>query len=263
MPGAVLLAKLSLGALALNDIWFGGQTMNPWLLEEGASGSSAGPGAATAAGLGGVLDRERDGRQHRCAGDALRGHRPASDVRPGAAHGRDDAVLVARQARPDDAQRRGRDARPAGDHRSDAGDVASVPSRLDFDATGSVSGLRIGYFPAWMNEAPSTEVDRSALETAKTLGMVPTAVTFPNWPQSALMPVLFAEAAAAFEELTLSGQDDQLKGAGAGRVAEPLRETRFLSAVDFVQAGSPAAEVRDGDGADHVLGGSVARAVAA
>jgi hypothetical protein len=49
--GAVLIAKLSLGALALNDIWFGGQTMNPWLLEEGASGSSAGPGAATAAGL--------------------------------------------------------------------------------------------------------------------------------------------------------------------------------------------------------------------
>src|SRR4029077_16017656 len=49
--GAVLIAKLSLGALALNDIWFGGQTMNPWLLEEGASGSSAGPGAATAAAL--------------------------------------------------------------------------------------------------------------------------------------------------------------------------------------------------------------------
>src|SRR5208282_353547 len=49
--GAVLVAKLSLGALALNDVWFGGQTMNPWLLEEGSSGSSAGPGAATAAGL--------------------------------------------------------------------------------------------------------------------------------------------------------------------------------------------------------------------
>src|SRR5438105_1610278 len=49
--GAVLIAKLSLGALALNDIWFGGQTMNPWLLEECASGSSAGPGSATAAGL--------------------------------------------------------------------------------------------------------------------------------------------------------------------------------------------------------------------
>src|SRR5207245_4427613 len=52
--GAVLIAKLSLGALALNDIWFGGQTMNPWLVEAGASGSSAGPGAATAAGLVGL-----------------------------------------------------------------------------------------------------------------------------------------------------------------------------------------------------------------
>src|SRR5260370_6306536 len=59
--GAVLVAKLSLGALALNDIWFGGQTMNPWLLEEGASGSSAGPGAATAAGLGGFSLRSATG----------------------------------------------------------------------------------------------------------------------------------------------------------------------------------------------------------
>ena len=60
--GAVLVAKLSLGALALNDIWFGGQTMNPWLPEEGASGSSAGPGAATAAGLVGFsIGSETDG----------------------------------------------------------------------------------------------------------------------------------------------------------------------------------------------------------
>src|SRR5204862_8278330 len=61
--GAVLVAKLSLGALALNDIWFGGQTMNPWVLEEGASGSSAGPGAATAAGLVGFsIGSETGGR---------------------------------------------------------------------------------------------------------------------------------------------------------------------------------------------------------
>ena len=60
--GAVLVAKLSMGALALNDIWFGGQTMNPWLLEEGASGSSAGPGAAVAAGLVGfALGSETEG----------------------------------------------------------------------------------------------------------------------------------------------------------------------------------------------------------
>ena len=98
-PGAVLIAKLSLGALALNDIWFGGQTMNPWLLEEGASGSSAGPGAATAAALVGVLGRQRNRRQHRRASDALRCDRLPADVRTRGAHRRDDALLVARQAR--------------------------------------------------------------------------------------------------------------------------------------------------------------------
>ena len=119
--GAVLLAKLSLGALALNDIWFGGQTMNPWLLEEGASGSSAGPGAATAAALVGLLDRERDRRQHRVAGDAVRRHRAPAHLRPGRAHGGDDALLVARQAGPDDARGGGRAAGAAGDHRARRG----------------------------------------------------------------------------------------------------------------------------------------------
>ena len=108
--GAVLVAKLSLGALALNDVWFGGQTMNPWLLEEGSSGSSAGPGAATAAGLVAFRDRQRDRRQHRQPLDALRDYRTAAHLRPRGAHRRDDAVLVARQARPHDAQCRGRHA---------------------------------------------------------------------------------------------------------------------------------------------------------
>ena len=94
--GAVLVAKLSMGALALNDIWFGGQTMNPWLLEEGASGSSAGPGAATAAGLVAFAIGSETGRQHREPGDALRHHGIAADVWTRAAHGRDDALLVAR-----------------------------------------------------------------------------------------------------------------------------------------------------------------------
>jgi Asp-tRNA(Asn)/Glu-tRNA(Gln) amidotransferase A subunit family amidase len=117
----------------------------------------------------------------------------------------------------------------------DVGDVASVPSRLDFDAGGSVSGLKVGYFPAWMKEAPATDVDRAALETVKTLGMTPVELTWPNWPHSSLMPVLFAEAAAAFEELTLSGQDDQLKVQVPDAWPNLFREARFLSAVDFVQ----------------------------
>ena len=118
----------------------------------------------------------------------------------------------------------------------DAGDVASVPSRLDFDATGPVSGLKVGYLPAWMNEAPATDVDRKAVDTVKTLGMVPTPVTLANWPHSSLMPILFAEAAAAFEELTLSNQDDQLKVQVPDAWPNLFRESRFLSAVDFVQA---------------------------
>ena len=79
--GAVLLAKLSLGALALNDIWFGGQTMNPWLLEEGASGSSAGPGAATAAALVAFSIGSETGGSIVCAGDAMRHHRTPAHVR--------------------------------------------------------------------------------------------------------------------------------------------------------------------------------------
>ncbi len=132
--GAVLVAKLSLGALALNDIWFGGQTMNPWLLEEGASGSSAGPGAATAAGLVGFSIGSETGGSIVEPVHALRRHRTAPHLRPRAAHRRHDAVLVARQARADDARRGGRDAGAAGDLRARRGDVASVPSRLDFDA---------------------------------------------------------------------------------------------------------------------------------
>ena len=105
--GAVLVAKLSLGALALNDIWFGGQTMNPWLLEEGSSGSSAGPGAAVAAGLVGfAIGSETQGIDY-FAEHALRRDGIAADVRARAAHGSDDAELDLRQAGADGAERRG------------------------------------------------------------------------------------------------------------------------------------------------------------
>ena len=234
--GAVLVAKLSLGALALNDIWFGGQTMNPWLLEEGASGSSAGPGAATAAGLVAFSIGSETGGSivapaMRCGVTGLRptyGRVPRTgamtlcwslDKLGPMTRSVEDAMLVLQAITG-----------------PDAGDVASVPSRLDFDAAGSVAGLRVGYLPAWMKEAPATEVDRAALETVKTLGMVPTEVTLANWPHSSLMLILFAEAAAAFEELTLSNQDDQLKVQVPDAWPNLFREARFLSAVDFVQA---------------------------
>ncbi len=233
--GAVLAAKLSLGALALNDIWFGGQTMNPWLLEEGSSGSSAGPGAATAAGLvafaiGSETGGSIVGPSMRCG---LTGLRPTYGrvARTGAmtlcwsldklgpmTRSVEDAILVLQAI-----------------SGPDAGDVSSVHSHLDFDAAASVKGLRVGYFPAWMKENPATEVDRAALETVKKVGMIPVEVSIPDWPYDSLNLILFAEGAAAFEEITLNHAVDQLKVQTYDAWPNIFRQSRFLSAVDFVQ----------------------------
>ena len=233
--GAVLVAKLSLGALALNDIWFGGQTMNPWLLEEGSSGSSAGPGAATAAGLvafamGSETGGSIIGPSMRCGLTGLRptyGRVPRTGAMtlcwsldklgPMARHVEDAMLVLHAISGPD------------------AGDLASVPSKLDFDADASVKGLRVGYFPAWMKENPATDVDRAAIETVKKVGMTPVEVSIPDWPYDSLDLILFAEGAAAFEELTLSGELNQLKVQVPDAWPNIFRQSRFLSAVDFVQ----------------------------
>jgi Asp-tRNA(Asn)/Glu-tRNA(Gln) amidotransferase A subunit family amidase len=233
--GAVLIAKLSLGALALNDIWFGGQTMNPWLREEGASGSSAGPGAATAAGLVGfAIGSETGGSiiapSMRCGITGLRptyGRVPRTgamtlcwslDKLGPMARTVEDTMFVLKEI-----------------SGPDPGDVSSVPSRLDFDANGSVQGLRAGYFPAWMKENPATDVDRAAVAMLPKLGMIPVEVSLPDWPYQALNLILFAEGAAAFEELTLSGGVNQLKVQTPDAWPNLFRQARFLSAVDFVQ----------------------------
>jgi Asp-tRNA(Asn)/Glu-tRNA(Gln) amidotransferase A subunit family amidase len=117
----------------------------------------------------------------------------------------------------------------------DPGDVSSVPSKLDFDSTAPVKGLRVGYFPAWMKEAPATDVDRSALDTIEKLGMRLVEVSLPDWPYGSLNLNLFAEGAAAFEELTLSHAADQLKMQTHDSWPNLFRQARFLSAVDFVQ----------------------------
>jgi Asp-tRNA(Asn)/Glu-tRNA(Gln) amidotransferase A subunit family amidase len=234
--GAVLVAKLALGALALNDIWFGGQTMNPWLLEEGASGSSAGPGAATAAALVAFsIGSETDGSivspAMRCGVTGLRptfGRVPRTgamtlcwslDKLGPMTRSVEDAMLVLQAI-----------------SGPDAGDASSVPSRLDFDASAPVGGLRVGYLAQWMKERPATDVDRAAMETMKKLKMDLREVTLPDWPYSSLMPILFAEGAASFEELALNGELGSLKVQVKDAWPNLFRQARFLSAVDFVQA---------------------------
>ena len=234
--GAVLVAKLSMGALALNDIWFGGQTMNPWLLEEGASGSSAGPGSATAAGLVGFsIGSETGGSivspSMRCGVTGLRptfGRVPRSgamtlcwslDKLGPMTRTVEDAMLVLHAIQG-----------------PDVGDLDSVGAKLEYDSAAPVKGLRVGYFPGWMKEAPATDVDRAALAVLEKLGMKLVPVSLPDWPYNSLNTILFAESAAAFEEQTLDGRLDQLKAQVPDAWPNTFRQSRFLSAVDFVQA---------------------------
>ena len=234
--GAVLVAKLSMGALALNDIWFGGQTMNPWLLEEGSGGSSAGPGAATSAGLVGFsIGSETGGSiigpSMRCGITGLRptyGRVPRTGAMtlcwsldklgPMTRHVEDAMLVLQAISGPD------------------PGDVASLAGHLDFDPNQRIQGLHVGYFPQWLDQNPATIVDREAVAHVKKLGMVPVEVQIPDWPYDSLNLILFAEAAAAFEELTLNGGLHQLKAQVPDAWPNIFREARFLSAVDFVQA---------------------------
>jgi Asp-tRNA(Asn)/Glu-tRNA(Gln) amidotransferase A subunit family amidase len=118
----------------------------------------------------------------------------------------------------------------------DPGDVASVPNRLDFDAAAPLTGLRVGYIPAWMKESPATDVDRAVLDSVRKLGMIPAEVSLPDWPYDSLELILFAEGAAAFEDLTLAGGLKQLRVQAPDAWPNLFRQARFLSAVDFVQA---------------------------
>jgi Asp-tRNA(Asn)/Glu-tRNA(Gln) amidotransferase A subunit family amidase len=118
----------------------------------------------------------------------------------------------------------------------DAGDLMSVPGTLDFDPGEPISGLTVGYVPKWMQESPATDVDRAALPQLEKLGLKSREVALPDWPYGALNLILFAEGAAAFEELTLSGRDSRLKVQVSDAWPNLFRESRFLSAVDFVQA---------------------------
>lgn len=234
--GAVLVAKLSLGALALNDVWFGGQTKNPWVPEEGASGSSAGPGAAVAAGLVGfAIGSETQGSivspSMRCGVEGLRptfGRVPRTgamtlswtcDKLGPMTRGVEDTILVLQAI-----------------SGFDANDSASVSRPLNFSGNARVAGRKVGYFPKWMGEAPATVVDRHALEVVRGLGMVPVEVSLPDWPYDSLNIILFAESAAAFEQITLDGGIDTLRMQVPDAWPNTFRQARFLSAVDFVQA---------------------------
>lgn len=232
--GAVLLGKTTLGALAYNDIWYGGRTRNPFNIEEGSSGSSAGSASATAAGLCGFsIGTETLGSitspSQRCGTTGLR---PTFGrvSRAGAmalcwsldkigpiCRGVEDTALVL------DAL-----------NGADPADRCTIRAPLAFDAAKGIEGLKLGYLPEAFGEG-ATDIDRAALAAAKELGIEVVEVALPDLPYGALMNILYAEAAAAFEHLTLSGLDDTLTWQDDGAWPNTFRKARFLSAVDHVQ----------------------------
>ncbi|WP_299819833.1 amidase [uncultured Jannaschia sp.] len=232
--GAVLLGKTTVGALAYNDIWYGGRTRNPWNLAEGSSGSSAGSASATAAGLcafsigtetlGSITSpsqrcgttglRPTFGRVSRAGGMALCWS--LDKVGP-ICRGVEDTGLVL-----------------AALNGADPEDRSSIAAPFHFDATAGIDGLRVGYLPEAFGEG-ATEVDHAALDAVRGLGVEVVEASLPPLPYDALMNVLYAEAAAAFEALTLDDTDDTLTWQEDGAWPNTFRKARFLSAVDHVQ----------------------------
>jgi len=229
--GAVLLGKTSVGALAYGDIWYGGRTRNPWNTEEGSSGSSAGSASATAAGLVGfAIGTETLGSivspAARCGATGLR---PTFGrvSRAGAmalcwsldkvgpiTRAVDDTALVL-----------------AAINGFDPADSGSIAAPFGWDATRPATGLRVGYVAADFTDP----LDLAALDAVRGLGAAAIPLDLPDLPYDALRHLLFAEAAAAFEELTLDGTDDTLSRQDPGGWPNSFRKARFLSAVDHIQ----------------------------
>ncbi len=234
--GAVLLAKLSLGALAYGDIWFGGRTRSPWNLEQGSSGSSAGSASATAAGLVGFsLGTETYGSivspSMVCGTTGLRptfgrvartGAMPLcwslDKIGPICRTVEDCALVLGAITG------------------ADPGDPSSVDVPLEYHGDAPLRRLRIGIKSRWFEEEPATDIDRQALALARAMDVRLVEIELPDWPYDVLESILIAEAASAFEELTISNTDDQLAWQDDEAWPNTFRMTRFMPAVEMVQA---------------------------
>ena len=246
--GAVLVAKLTLGELAQGDIWFGATTKNPWKVDQGSSGSSAGPASATAAGLVGfAIGSETLGSisspSTRCGTTGLRptfGRVPRTgamalswtmDKLGPICRSAEDCALVLDAI-----------------HGPDAQDNSVIPADFHWDATLSPKKLRIGYVKSAF-DTPVTDptdpkrtlhatkkFDDAALDVFKRLGINLMSVDLPDVPYDAMRLILTAEAAAAFDELTRSDRDKLLVQQGKGDWPNSFRTSRFIPAVDYVNA---------------------------
>jgi len=233
--GAVLVAKLAVGALAYGDVWFGGTCKNPFDTTEGSSGSSAGPASATAAGLVPfTIGSETYGSIvspcMRCGATGLRptfGRVARSGVMalcwsldkigPICRSVLDTAIILDAMngAFPDD--------------------PASVDEPFYFNPKQGAKGIRLGFDPA-LFEGPTKHHDLAALQAAKEAGATLVETTVPKMDNSILLIPLFVEAAAAFEELTRSNQDDLLVWQDDDAWPNTFRQSWLIPAIEHMQA---------------------------
>jgi Asp-tRNA(Asn)/Glu-tRNA(Gln) amidotransferase A subunit family amidase len=236
--GAVLVAKLSLGALAMGDVWFGGRTRNPWNLEQGSSGSSAGSAAATVAGLVGFS-----------IGSETLGSIVSPSTRCGATGLRPTFGRVSRHgamALSWTMDKLGPICRSAEDcaivfhhiHGADGRDPTARTLPFNWDPERKISELRIGIVESAFNSDYETkEFDQRSLEVLRSLGARFVPVELPDqYPVQALRIILNAEAAAAFDDLTRSNRDDLMVRQDAGAWPNTFRRSRFIPAVEYIQA---------------------------
>ena len=269
--GAVLVAKLTLGALAMGDKWFGGRTRNPWNPDQGSSGSSAGPGSAVAAGcvafaIGSETLGSISSPSTRCGDTGLRptfGFVPRTGAMalswtmdklgPMARSAEDCALVLEAICGPD------------------GKDVSVFPAQFQWDSTLDWQKLRVGYLksefdepkPLKLPEAAAGETadekkkreeraaflqasrarreydrrfDLAALDKLRAMGVKLIPVELPKLPYDAMVPLLTAEAAAAFDSLTLTGRDKLLTEQGAEDWPNAFRVARFYPAVEYIQA---------------------------
>lgn len=246
--GAVLVAKLTLGELAQGDIWFGATTKNPWKVDQGSSGSSAGPASATAAGLVGFsIGSETLGSisspSTRCGTTGLRptfGRVPRTgamalswtmDKLGPICRSVEDCAIVLDAIYGPDGQ-----------------DNSVIAAGYHWNAHLSPKKLRIGYVKSAFdtpltdpNDAKRTlhatkDFDDAALDVFKRLGIKLVPVDLPDLPYDAMRLILSAEAAASFDELTRSERDRELVQQGKFDWPNSFRTSRFIPAVDYVNA---------------------------
>jgi len=247
--GAVLVAKLATGELAIGDLWFGGQTRNPWNVQRGSGGSSAGPASAVAAGLVGfAIGTETGGSiigpSATCGATGLRptyGRVPRTgcmtlrwtmDKVGPITRSTDDAGLVLQWL--------------VG---TDDRDETVAPGPWVYSGSRDLRGLRIGVVRSEFDAPPDdasadarTRWERTrpafatALDVYRTAGATLVPVSLPTLPAASIYALLNAEAGAMFDELLRSGRINMLADTGENGRANQLRGTRFIPAVDYIRA---------------------------